>query len=139
MKYIEENSTVTAICYSCITGKAVWLYQGPSKQAARAAYRRACEREIQRVRAWSKRSAERKANIKRLLGECMGDIPITASMTDEQDAAAKLLLSMSGRTVPFCRDFYEHIMEERRRHDEDKRIRKQMRKRQEKETTLKNN
>lgn len=129
MKYLEQKNTVTVICYSCITGKAVWLYQGPSKQAARAAYRRACEREIKHVRTWSKRNAERKANIKRLLGECMGEMSITSSMTAEQKAAAKLLLSMSGSTVPCYRDFYNHIMEERRRREEDRQLRQQMRKR----------
>lgn len=127
MKHLEEEQVVTVICYSCVTGEAVWLYQGPTRQAARVAYRRACERELKRVHEWDKMIAERKANIKRLLSDCMAEIPISASMTLGQQTAARQLLSIAGSAFPCCRDFYNHIVEERRRRDEDRRLRQQRR------------
>lgn len=127
MKNNTYRKPVTVIRYSCITGNAVWVYRGPSKQAARAAYRRACEKEIKRVRAWKKTVAARNENIRRLISNCIGDIQVTESMTVEQKDAARKLLSMAGEAIPCCRDFYNHIIEERRRRDADRLIRQQMR------------
>lgn len=129
MKHSDHKPAVTIIRYSCITGQAVWVYQGPSVQAARAAYRRSCEREIKRVRRWKKTVAERKANILHIINACMAGIPIMGGMTVEQMNAARQLQSIANKTIPCCRDFYDHIMEERRRRDADRRLREQMRNR----------
>lgn len=129
----NKKPAVTVIRYSCLTGQAVWLYQGPSKQAARAAYRRACEREIKRVRLWRKMIEARKANIMHVIETCMADKPIITGMTPEQKVAAKKLLAMAKEECPCQREFYNHIMEERRRRENDRLLRERMRSRSEAE------
>lgn len=125
----NKPHSVTVIVRSCLTGQVVWIYRGASKRSADSTYCRACQCEVERVRHWSRIAARRKANILRLLSECMAGMAIDGVMTPEQKAAAKRLTSMA--EDPGCyREFYDHIMEERRRRARDKKIRQQMRERE---------
>jgi len=120
---------VTVIRRSCITGKIIWVYRGMSKNAANVAYHRAWKHELERIKHWPEYVAERKANILKLLNDCLANLPITAELTPKQKAAARRLRKMA-ETEPECDlDFYNHIIEEQRRRAEDQRIRQQMRQR----------
>lgn len=120
---------VTILRKSCLTGKVVWIYRGPSKNAARVAYHRACKHELERMKHWSERVARRMTNIARLLSDCMSEIPINADLTPEQKEAAKQLLKLSKENADCHREFYEHVVEERRRRKEADAIRQEMRRR----------
>lgn len=117
---------VVVIVRSCLTGKPVWLYRGASLHGSESAYWRACKYEIERFRGWSRTVARRKANIQRLLSECMAGLGINAALTPEQKAAAKRLASYA-EPPAYYREFYDHVMEERRRRKRDRQIREQMR------------
>lgn len=108
------HKNLTFIRRSCLTGRAVWIYRGPSEHAADESYRRACIREIERVRHFSDMAATRTRNISRLLNDCMDGIPFTAELTPQQREAAEQLHSLMSRGA-YVSEFYEHIVEERRR------------------------
>ena len=112
---------------SCLTGKVVWVYRCSSKGAARVAYHRACRNEVKRMRHWGETAAQRRANIMKVLNECLADIPLDSALSNAQKAAARRLQAISKEDIACHREFYEHIIEERRRRAEDKEIRKQMR------------
>lgn len=106
---------VTVIKRSCITGNPVWLYQGPSESAARRAYSRACNFEIDRVKNWAATVARRTANIVGFLNECLEKLPKDAELTPVQAAAVRKLQAIA-RKAPACHlEFYEHIMASRRK------------------------
>lgn len=136
MCHKEKNKTmngkhlVTVIRKSCITGQAVWVYQGPSEHAARQAYSVACRKETERIRGWGRRTAQRERNIGRLLSECLAEVPINQPLTPGQEEAVRRLKEMQ-RKPPAChRDFYEHFTEERRRRRQDREIRRKTRERE---------
>ena len=108
---------------SCLTGQPVWLCQGKSWAAGIRAYYRARQREVKRVRQWGVTVKRRMANIRRLLCDCTAGIPLTAKLTAEQRTAARELEMQSRTSVACYRGFYEHILEERRRRGENKRLR----------------
>lgn len=120
---------ITIILKSCLTGTAVWIYQGPSRNAARLAYWRACKKEVERVGRLAEAAERRRANILRMLSELTAGMPATAEMPPEKKRLARQLLALAERKIP-AGAFYEHIMEERRRREEDRRIRRQMRERE---------
>lgn len=122
--------SVTIILKSCLTGKAVWIYRGPSRNAARLAYWRACRKEVERVRRWTEAAERRRANIMRILTELTAGMPAIAELPPEKRQLAKQLLSLSEKKIPAGGAFYDHIMEEQRRREEDRRIRRQMRERE---------
>ncbi len=121
------NSKIkTFIRRSCLTGKIVWIYRGPSENAARMAYCRACKKEMVRIKQWSQTLAKRAANIAHFLSDCTAEIPITAEFTQEQTNAARLLQTLGRQQSEYHRDFYEHVMEEQRQKQEIKEIRRRM-------------
>lgn len=123
---------VTIIRYSCLTGKAVWIYQGLSRHGGRQAYLMAWKKELERVKNWREHVMKRKATIMKILNDCMANQPITGELSPEKQAAARTLLKLA-ETEPECyRGFYDHIIEERRRRAEDAEIRRQMREREKK-------
>ncbi len=130
---MKKKALFTVIIRSCLTGRAVWIYRGPSKEAARKAYWRACNKELERMRMFTERIASRAAGITRLLTNCMADKPLDAKMTPEQEAAAKELQAISRKPQETTHEFYDHIMETRRRRREDSEIRRQMRERETRE------
>ncbi len=114
---MKHKCLITVIRRSCLTGRAVWIYRGPSKDAAYRMYRRACRREVERVRRWSSITAIRMQNITRLLNDCMDKLPFTTELTSQQQESAKTLQKISKQ--PLCSsEFYEHILEEQRRKKE---------------------
>ena len=110
----NKKKQVIVIRKSCLTGKVVWVYRG-TRGAARTAYWRACKREVERVQRWGETAAQRRARIMQLLNECIADVPITSDMPPGQEAAVRQLLRLSKEDIACHREFYEHILEERRR------------------------
>lgn len=129
----KRKKTVTIIKRSCLTGKGVWLYQGASENAGRLAYQRACRKEILRFEKWKSVAEQRSRNILRILSECTASMPLTSDMTQEQKEAARLLKKLAKPEQKYESPFYDHIMEERRRREEDRMIRAKMREREEAE------
>ena len=127
---MKKKKKVTVIIRSCLTGRAVWIYRGPSREAMQKAYQRACKKEIERMRNWSERMAQRTARITRFLTDLLADKPIDAELTPEQQEAAKELQAISKKQLEDRSEFYDHIMEERRRREEDREIRRKMRERE---------
>ena len=129
----RHRHPLTIILKSCLTGKVVWIYQGPSEGAARVAYWRACKKEIERVKNWSRTVAERRRAIGQMISDFTANIPLTAEMTDVQREALRKLQNIRKAPYPCDREFYNHIMELRRRRAEDSEIRRQMREREQQE------
>ena len=117
---------MTVIKKSCLTGMVVWIYQGNSRNAARMAYYKACLKEVERVRSWKRTQARGLRAVADLLDA------VSASLADPtpEQAAAIGRLRAAAKAVPDChREFYDHIMEERRRRRRDREIRRRMRER----------
>lgn len=119
----KRNYNILRILKSCVTGTAVWVYMGPSAEAARKAYWRACRHEAERMRQISKMAARRKANILQLLNDCMAGLPITAELPPEKKAAARQLLAIAEEDTLSDRSFYNHILETRRRRNRERKLR----------------
>lgn len=100
---------------SCLNGKIVWVWRGKSRHSARTAYYRACKQEVERVRHWGETAAQRRRNLLRTLTECMADMALTDEMAPEQIAMANIVKRLSEEDFACHTEFYEHIMEERRR------------------------
>ena len=82
------------------------------------------------MRNWSERMAQRTASITRFLTDLLADKPIDAELTPEQQEAAKELQAISKKQLEGRSEFYDHIMEQRRRREEDREIRRKMRERE---------
>lgn len=121
---------VLVIRKSCLTGKIVWVYYGLNKKAAYVAYCRACKLEIKKQNNWEETSEKRKRRILKLLNDCLAEIPITTPLTKEQTEMARELRTIAEEDIACHREFYNHIMEERKRRTEDRKIREEMRKRE---------
>jgi len=121
-----KHPKVIVIRRSCLTGKVIWVYRGPSKGAANKAYIRACHKEVERVRNWDKIVARRQTVLARTLADMLAQVPVDSALTPEQQDAAKELQRIAHEKLEVNLDFYNHIMEERRRREEDKKIRRKM-------------
>lgn len=99
---------------SCLTGKAVWLSPERSYKVEWQAYKNACEREIRYVRQWKQTMAIRRQNILQMLDELMARMPILGELTPEQKAAIKQIRDIADNPPELYRDFYDHILAERR-------------------------
>lgn len=112
------------ICYSCVTGQAVWRYQGQSREGMRRKYYRTVESERKRRRQWPKLQQARQTNIRQLLSECMAALPILGTLTKAQRETIKTLQQMADNMPEFCSPFLDHdrerrhqnYLEKRRRH-----------------------
>lgn len=112
------------ICYSRVTGQAVWVYQGLSRQSMKRKYYRTVESERKRRRQWPKLQQARQANIRQLLDECMAALPILGTLAKAQREAIKTLQQMANDMPEFCSPFLDHdrerrhqnYLEKRRRH-----------------------
>ena len=130
---MKKNKNVVIIRKSCLTGKPVWIYEGPSEGAARNAYWRACKKEISLVRNWGDHTERIRSSISHFLTELTSRFSLTDEMTPEQKEGARKLQKMMEEEDVCYREFYDHIMEERRRRMEDREIRRKMRERAEQE------
>lgn len=134
----KHRHIVTVIRRSCITNKLVWVYRGVSREAGRQAYYRACKKELEKARHWMERMADRKRRLTMILGIPENSGPpgtghsgniFGGELTDEQRRAARELVKLSKQEQPPHSEFYNHIIEERRRHSVDRDIRRKMRER----------
>lgn len=136
----KRRHLVTIIKRSCLTGKVVWIYRGASRNAGRHAYWKACKKEMEKVKQWAERMADRKRRLTLMLGSSDSNTSGNGSsanmfggeLTDEQRKAARELVRMSKQEPPPDMEFYSHIIEERRRRQQDKDIRRKMRDRKQK-------
>ena len=113
---MNRNYNILKILQSCITGVAVWIYTGPSEDSARQAYHRARQHEASRIRHAARIVSRRKANVMKLLSDCMSALPLTGDLDRQRKQAARLLVSISEDGGPTAnRDFYNHFQEEKRR------------------------
>ena len=101
------------ICYSCVTGAAVWCYQGQSRQGMKRKYYRTVASERKRRQQYGKLAKTRTANIKALADECQAALPVIAQLTKEQCEAIKLLRQMADNPPEFCSPFLDHDRERR--------------------------
>lgn len=122
--YIRRPPQYRYICYSCVTGQAVWLYQGQSREAMRRKYYRTVESERERKRQWAKLQQAWKAGIIHLLDECQAALPILGTLTKAQREAIKTLQQMAHNPPEFCSPFLEHDKERRHQNYLDKRRRR---------------
>lgn len=112
----HHTKDVTVIHYSCVTGHAVWIYQGTSKDAAYRQYYRVVQAERKRMRQW--RSWQRKwsGNIIRLMDECIASLPIVGTLTRAQRDAIRKLRAMADNPPEFVSPLLEHDRERRHQH-----------------------
>lgn len=122
----KSTEQVLVLRRSCLTGRIVWLYRGASKRAAATAYYRACIKELHDHKHRNHQQAERQRNIMHILNECIADLDPTLPLTKEQQQSARLLRKLAEEPISTSNDFYEHVVEERRRRAEDREIRRQM-------------
>lgn len=148
----KRRHLVTIIKRSCLTGKVVWIYRGASRNAGRHAYWKACKKELEKMKQWAERMADRKRRLTMVLGMSESSLSGSKSsgskasgkgsagnmfggeLTEEQRKAARELVRMSKQEPPPDMEFYNHIVEERRRRQQDKDIRRKMREREQKAT-----
>lgn len=125
----RQRPPVTIILKSCLTGKAVWIYQGPTREAGRIALWRASKKEEELVAGWPECVRRRAESVARFRAALMEHLD-PAALTDAQKAAVRRLKSIEEKRVECYTDFYEHVMELLRRRMEDAEIRRQMRERE---------
>lgn len=111
--YQRRQPQYRYICYSKVTGQAVWLYQGQSREGMKRKYYRTVESERKRRRQWPKLQQARQANIRQLLSECMAALPILGTLTKAQREAIKTLQQIADDMPEFCSPFLDHDRERR--------------------------
>lgn len=116
MAYKRKKRAMKVLRKSLLTGKAVWIGIERTYNAEWKAYKRACRKEITRMRGWGYVVARRKKNILNLLSELTARLPIIGNISKEQRAAAKALTQLADNEPPKQSDFYDHIHEEKRQH-----------------------
>lgn len=112
------------ICYSRVTGQAVWLYQGQSREGMKRKYYRTVASERKRKQQWARLQQARQTNIRQLLDECQAALPILGTLTNAQREAIRTLQHMIDNPPEFCSPFLDHdrerrhqnYLEKRRRH-----------------------
>jgi hypothetical protein len=116
MKTTKRQQFITVIRRSCLTGKAVWIYRGPSRGAAKKAYFRACKKEVERMKTIGKVVEQRIANVIHFLKECNGG----GELTPSQAQVVRQMQAAGKKEAEEPSEFYRHIMEMRRRRSERK-------------------
>ena len=111
----HRTKDVTVIRYSDTTGRAVWLYQGSSKEGARKAYERVGNKEISRVRWWKNRIKRRAARIKAFLEKLIDELPMMGGMTQKQRQAIRDIQRLADNPPPCDTGLYNHVRRERRK------------------------
>lgn len=114
MEQEKHQQRVIVIRKSRLTGRAIWIYEGPTRRAAHWAYWYARRKEVQRVNTWCDRALRRKANILRLLNKCLEHIPLDAVLTPEQNAAARTLRKISEEAYLPDMEFYNQVIAARK-------------------------
>lgn len=112
------------ICYSCVTGQAIWLYQGQSREGMKKKYYRTVDIERKRKRQRAKLQRTWQAGIRHLLDECQAALPILGTLTKAQREAIRTLQHMIDNPPEFSSPLLDHdrerrhqnYLEKRRRH-----------------------
>ena len=110
----KKYRIIKGIRRSCITGKAVCFSYYDRRKSEWEAYKRACKREVERMRQWSNVVSRRQKNILKLLNELTANLPIIGDVPPEKREAARFLAQMAASEPPKQSDFYDHICEEKR-------------------------
>lgn len=112
---MKKQKLITIIKRSCLTDQPVWIYQGPTEEAARKAYYRTKRAEKRRVMLLPKFLDLRRRAIERFLNDLLGNLPLIAELTREQRAAVKELKALAQQPPQSDKAFWEHCKEETRR------------------------
>lgn len=118
----KKNKPLRVIRKSCVTGKAVWVSHRTEYRAVWRSYKTACKCEIERTKNLAEMAARLKGGVLKFLNDCLAHLPIDVPMTTEQQAAARQMLYMAEYNPYTKSEFYEHIVEERRRREEDRKM-----------------
>ena len=106
---------MTVIKYSGMTGRAVWLYQGSSKEGARKAYERVRRKESTRVRWWKNRMKRRAENILTFLDKLLAALPMMGGIPPEKRQAIRDLQRLADNPPPCDTGLYNQLQQERRK------------------------
>lgn len=111
----HRTKAVTVIKRSGMTGRAVWLYQGSSKEGARKAYERVRRKESTRVRWWKKRMQRRAKNIFSFLDKLLAALPMMGGIPSEKRQAIRDLQRLADNPPPCDTGLYNQLQQERRK------------------------
>lgn len=111
--YQRRQPQFNYICYSRVTGQAVWVYQGQSRQGMKKKYYRTVASERKRKQQWARLQKARQANIRHLLDECCAALPILDTITMEQREAIRQLQQMIDNPSEFSSPLLDHDRERR--------------------------
>ena len=111
----HRTNDVTVIKRSDTTGRAVWLYQGSSKEGARKAYERVRRKEISRVRWWKNRMKRRTKAILTFLEKLVEALPMMGEISPEKKKAIRDLQRLAENPPPCDTDLYNQARRERKK------------------------
>lgn len=111
----HRTKAVTVIRYSDTTGRAVWLYQGGSKEGARKAYERVRRKENTRVRWWKNRVKRRATQIKAFLEKLLEALPMMGDIPPEKRKAIRDIQRLADNPPPCDTGLYNQLQQERRK------------------------
>lgn len=111
----HRTKAVTVIKRSGTTGRAVWLYQGSSKEGARKAYERVRRKENTRVRWWKSRMKLRAKNILTFLDKLLDALPMMGGIPPEKRQAVRELQRIADNPPPCDTGLYNQLQQERRK------------------------
>lgn len=116
----KPDSGITIVKRSCTTGRAVWIYNGPTPESMRVAYRHAKRMENSRVRWWRNRIMRRARHIRIFIGHLMDAFSYTGVMPNEQQRAIHQLQILADNPPPCDTGFYNHLRREQKRQKKDR-------------------
>lgn len=111
----HRTKDVIVIKRSSTTGRAVWLYQGSSKEGARKAYERVRRKEISRVRWWKNRMKRRANAILTFLEKLVEALPMMGVISPEKKKAIRDLQRLAENPPPCDTDLYNQARRERKK------------------------
>ena len=110
----------TFIKRSRTTGRIVWIYQAPTKEAARQAFHRIRRRENTRVRWWKNRVTRRAKDIQGYLQRLVDALPILGDITQEQRQAIRDIQHLADQPPKCDTGLYNHLRSEYKRRKRDR-------------------
>ena len=131
----HRTKAVTVIKRSGTTGRAVWLYQGSSKEGARKAYERVRSKENTRVRWWKNRMKRRANTILTFLEKLLEAMPMMGGIPPEKRQAIRDLQRLADNPPPCDTALYNQLQQERRKRKKKKEDLQRRRERQQKTVT----
>lgn len=132
----HRTNDVTVIKRSDTTGRAVWLYQGSSKEGARKAYERVRRKENTRVRWWKSRMKRRAKTILTFLEKLVEALPMMGDIPPEKRQAIRDLQHLADNPPPCDTELYNQLQQERRKRNKKKEELKRRREQQQETVTI---